>query len=204
MTLVQIFLLVFLLSYISVLLVSTINVKRQGINARGVDDYYSIKAKIGSLSIFLWVIIVVLYVISQESMDFWIRIDLIDNAFSFMVGMILCIVGGGIGMLGILTLGINFRISFPEEDTQLITHGIYSKMRNPIVCSIFLMMLGTFLLIPNLLSFFNLIVNVVGFDAKATDEEKFLAERFGEEWLEYTRKTGKYLPRISRKRYSFE
>ncbi|EMR74144.1 hypothetical protein MCGE09_00172 [Thaumarchaeota archaeon SCGC AB-539-E09] len=95
-----------------------------------------------------------------------------------------------------LTLGDNFRISFPEEGTQLITHGIYDVMRNLIVLSIFLMMAGTFLLIPYLLSLFNLIVNIIGFDAKVTDEERFLAKRFGDKWIEYTRKTGKYLPRV--------
>jgi protein-S-isoprenylcysteine O-methyltransferase Ste14 len=196
MTLNQIFLSALLLAYILVFLVTTINVKRQGVNARGVDDYYGIKAKIGSLSIFLWVIMVVSYVVSPGNIDYWIKFDLLDNMLSTMAGMILCIVGGAIGTLGMLTLGDNFRISFPEEGTQLVTHGIYGVMRNPIVFSIFLMMAGTFLLIPSLLSLFNLIVNIIGFDAKATDEERFLAKRFGNDWIEYTRKTGKYLPRV--------
>ena len=194
MTINRIFLLALLLAYILVLLLTTINVKRQGVNARGKDDYYSLKAKIGSLSIFLWVIIVISYVVSPNCMDFWITLDPLDNMLSSIAGMILCIVGGVIGTLGMLTLGDNFRISFPEEGTQLITHGIYGIMRNPIVFSIFMMMAGTFLLIPNLLLLFNLIVNIIGFNAKATDEERFLAKRFGNEWIKYTHKTGKYLP----------
>jgi protein-S-isoprenylcysteine O-methyltransferase Ste14 len=194
----QIFLTMFVIAYVFTLLLVMAGVKKGGADPRGVDDYYSTKARIGSLTIFLWLAIAIAYVVSPESLDHFVTIPVLRNFASELAGALLCIIGLIIGLLGMVTLGENFRISFPEEETQLITHGIYNKTRNPIVLSIFLIMIGTVLLIPNLLSVLNLIVNLIGYDAKASDEEQFMAERFGDEWEQYASKTGKYLPKINR------
>jgi protein-S-isoprenylcysteine O-methyltransferase Ste14 len=171
-------------------------VKREGLDPRGIDDHYSKTARVGGLAVFFWMVIVIVYVLSPDVMDWFVVITFIDAIYWVALGMIICTLGGIIGAVGMATLGKNFRISFPEKETQLISHGIYSKTRNPIVLSIFLMMIGTFLIVPNLLTLFNLILNLVGYNAKASDEEVFLCQTFGQEWKDYVMRTGKYLPRI--------
>ncbi len=102
-------------------------------------------------------------------------------------------------ILGINALGINFRIELPTDDTELITYGIYRIMRNPIVFGIFLLVIGSFLIIPTVIALFICIFNILTFNSKAIDEERFLLQAFGEDFKNYLNKVGRYLPfRISR------
>jgi protein-S-isoprenylcysteine O-methyltransferase Ste14 len=196
MLLIQVFLLILLISYILTLVLASHNVRMDGSNPRGVDDKYGSVARVGSFAIFLWVAIVVAYIINPQLMGWFVVITPFESINWAGLGIVVCSIGGAMGFLGMVTLGTSFRFGFPEKETQLITHGIYGKTRNPIVLSIFLMMIGTFLMIPNLLTIFNLIFNLVGFNAKASDEEVYLSQAFGQEWTEYASKTGKYLPRF--------
>jgi protein-S-isoprenylcysteine O-methyltransferase Ste14 len=102
---------------------------------------------------------------------------------------------------GTVALGFNFRIELPKEETKLITMGIYRLMRNPIVMGVFLLVFGSFFIIPTLFSFIFLIANIIAFDSKVRDEEKFLVKSFGNQFEEYSKKVGRYLPfRIIKKK----
>ena len=97
-------------------------------------------------------------------------------------------------IFGIVALGTNFRIELPTDDTELVTSGIYRIMRNPIVFGIFLLVIGSFLIIPTLFVLLICIFNIITFNSKAIDEEKFLLQRFGENYNNYMKKVGRYLP----------
>ncbi len=102
-------------------------------------------------------------------------------------------------ILGIIALGINFRIELPIDETELITSGIYKTMRNPIVFGIFLLVTGTFLIIPTGIALLICIFNILTFNAKVIDEEKFLLRRFGEKYRSYRNEVGRYLPFVLKK-----
>ncbi len=83
---------------------------------------------------------------------------------------------------------------FDTQEAGLATSGIYARVRHP-------MYLGTFLFYLALaiatLSLASLIVWLVAFgvyDVIANYEEKLLEERFGEAFLEYKKRTRKWLP----------
>lgn len=111
-----------------------------------------------------------------------------------ITGMISILIGFLFEILGIIALGINFRIELPTDETELITHGIYRTMRNPIVFGIYLLVIGSFLIIPTIIVLLICIFNIFTFNSKAIDEEKFLLRRFGEEYKNYTNIVGRYLP----------
>ena len=67
-------------------------------------------------------------------------------------------------------------------------------MRNPIVFGVFLFICGSFLIIPNILNLFLLVINIVVFDSKTRAEEKFLSARFGEKYDAYRKKVRRYFP----------
>ena len=67
-------------------------------------------------------------------------------------------------------------------------------MRNPIVMGVYLLVTGSFLIIPTIISLIFLIANILTFDSKVRDEEKFLAKRFGEKYKNYSTQVGRYLP----------
>ena len=104
-----------------------------------------------------------------------------------------------IEILSSLTLGKSGRIHSPTEKTKLITTGIYSITRNPIVLGLFLYGLSILLLNPNLLSLVMIILLVYGYNYKVDTEAKILEEIFGDEWIAYCNSVGKYLPKLFQK-----
>ncbi|MDX1798487.1 MAG: isoprenylcysteine carboxylmethyltransferase family protein [Candidatus Lokiarchaeia archaeon] len=118
----------------------------------------------------------------------------LSNDVSIIIGMIMILLGFLFEIFGIVALGTNFRIELPTDDTELVTSGIYRIMRNPIVFGIFLLVIGSFLIIPTLFVLLICIFNIITFNSKAIDEEKFLLQRFGENYNNYMNKVGRYLP----------
>ena len=72
-------------------------------------------------------------------------------------------------------------------------------MRNPIVIGVYLLVFGSFLIIPTMISLIFLIANIITFNSKVRNEERFLAIRFGEEFEKYSKKVGRYTPFSLRK-----
>jgi len=102
----------------------------------------------------------------------------------------------------LLTIGIVFwllcyrQISKAYRRGELLITGCYSRVRHPIystwgflIVPGFSLAIGGFMLgLP--LVYWLALVKFIG------EEEKALAERFGDEWREYTKRTGRFLPRI--------
>lgn len=194
----QILVLVYLLAYVVVFLYSLIWVKNRGKDPKGTTHQYGRLAEFSSFFTFLWLLIMLLYSFLPDFFIFMFPFSFLISEAWIICGLVIIAIGFVLETVGMFTLGENFRIAFPKEETTLITHGIYGIIRNPIVLSVFLFVIGTFLVCPNLLTLVNLVGTLITFNAKATDEEKFLAERFDSEWIAYIRHSGKYLPIFSR------
>jgi protein-S-isoprenylcysteine O-methyltransferase Ste14 len=84
-------------------------------------------------------------------------------------------------------LGKSFSIT--PQAKELVTHGLYSKIRNPVYFFGLLFIAGLFLYIgrPWLLLLFVLLIPLQLFRIKK--EEKVLQEKFGETYLEYKKST---------------
>jgi protein-S-isoprenylcysteine O-methyltransferase Ste14 len=84
-------------------------------------------------------------------------------------------------------LGASFSVT--PQARQLITHGLYSKFRNPIYVFGGLFFLGFILTIqrPALLIIFAIVIPMQIVRARA--ESKVLEEKFGDEYREYRQKT---------------
>jgi protein-S-isoprenylcysteine O-methyltransferase Ste14 len=190
------FLLIILIAHFIVFIAPLIIIGKKGADPHGTHKGYSILARCSSISYFLLIIYLFMYILV---------IDITHNfyTFSFLVqdiliisGMVLAINGILLESLGIITLGLNFRIELPKEDTRLITSGIYRIMRNPIALSVYLFVIGVFLITPNIISLLICIFNIITFNAKVAKEEKFLLERFGYEYEQYAKRVGRYFPLI--------
>ncbi len=169
-------------------------IRRKGIDPHGTSEGYSILAKLSSITIFIWLGILITYLIAQELLVIFWTIPIVSNDLFTLLGAIIGIIGFVIEVLGMGSLGENFRLELPKEETELITTGIYRVTRNPIVLGLDLIILATFFFIPNLLTLIITILNFITFDAKVRCEEIFLHERFGESYDEYKKKVGRYLP----------
>lgn len=109
-------------------------------------------------------------------------------------------IGIGMGFAGVLVfitamaaMGDNWRAGIPAKDkTELVTTGIYRFSRNPAFLGFDLVYVGL------LLAFFNPIHLIFALFAagmlhlQILQEEAFLMETFGKDYLEYKGKTGRY------------
>ncbi|MFX1593561.1 MAG: methyltransferase family protein [Promethearchaeota archaeon] len=177
-------------------------VKKSGKNPHGTHEGSLLLTRLSSVSIFLWLGLIIFYIFFNNLIENLWRLFFLSNDISIIIGMIMILLGFLFEILGIIALGLNFRIELPTDDTELITSGIYRIMRNPIVFGIFLLVIGSFLIIPTIIVLLICVFNILTFNSKAIDEEKFLLKRFGEDFKNYLNKVGRYLPfRISRKKY---
>ncbi|MFX1450925.1 MAG: methyltransferase family protein [Promethearchaeota archaeon] len=191
---IKIYFVIVIISFLIGMIAPIILIRKKGMDPHGTHGDASILTRLSAVTIMLWIAFIILYLFMDEIIgNFWI-IDFLAADVFIIIGMILIGLGFIFEILGIIALGENFRIELPVEETKLITTGIYRLMRNPIVFGIFLLMIGSFFTIPTIINLIIGIMNIITFNSKAIDEEKFLSKRFGNKFEEYKNKVGRYLP----------
>lgn len=111
--------------------------------------------------------------------------------FLFIVGLLFILLG-----LLIYFLAIRAKITRSIKENTLVTHGVYSVVRNPIysawlfICTGTLFLYGNFILTLTLFLIFWLSLTIL---MKHT-EEKWLTKLYGEPYLEYCKKVNRCLP----------
>src|SRR4030042_1122460 len=78
---------------------------------------------------------------------------------------------------------------------KLVTWGPYRYVRHPSYLGYFLMFLGFILLWPNIITLIPLAA-IPGYTRVTFQEEKLLEQRFGDEYREYQRRTGRFVPKF--------
>jgi len=82
-----------------------------------------------------------------------------------------------------------------SEDQKLVTGGPHRYVRHPSYLGYFLMFFGLLFLWSNLFTLFPLVA-IPGYFRVTIDEERLLVQRFDEEYVEYQKKTGRFIPRF--------
>jgi protein-S-isoprenylcysteine O-methyltransferase Ste14 len=109
------------------------------------------------------------------------------------VGAILLCISCSLMLFSFYHLGSSLKYGLPDSETRLKTSGVYRFSRHPLYLSVYLVCLSSVLFYPNLIN-----ILVAGY-CMATQylmilkEEKFLAERFGDEWELYKKKVRRFL-----------
>ncbi len=198
----QIILLLNLCISVGYFIISMIALKISGINPIGkkekTNNIFGVLAIIISTSILfaLWI----MYIINPNISLLFLSVRaLTELIYIKWMAVSIITIATIIEIISSLTLGKSGRIHSPTEKTKLIKTGMYGIIRNPIVSGLFLYGLGISLLNPNLLSLLMIIFMVYGYNYKVDTEAKKLKEMFGDEWDEYYKKVGKYLPRLREK-----
>ncbi len=111
-----------------------------------------------------------------------------------VVGLILYLAGFSFVLWARRTLGKYWGISTSQQvklldDHQLIQSGPYAFVRHPMYFGWWVAMFGLTLIYPVWAVFLLFIFSVISFAGRARREESALAERFGEQWIEYRKHT---------------
>lgn len=114
------------------------------------------------------------------------------------LGILLALAALIFAVLSQYQMGRDWRIGVDtSERTDLITHGIYSYMRNPIYSGIFLFCVAITLIIPSTVILIALIgVGVSIVLQVQCIEEPYLLQLHGERFSQYCESSGRYLPRF--------
>ena len=111
------------------------------------------------------------------------------------------ILGAFIGVLGVLlfalavwTMRDSWRAGIPESDkTEIVTFGIYSYNRNPAFLGFYLMYIGILLMFFHLILLLFSIFAIIMLHIQVLQEEMYLSDVFGEQYLDYKSKVHRYI-----------
>lgn len=122
------------------------------------------------------------------------------SAVTSGVGMMLLLVG----LIGVLLaqtgMGSSWRIGVrDDEETDLVTHGLFSWARNPIFTAMLVAQAGLALMVPSGLALlaFACLLTAVQLQVRLI-EEPFLRRQHGNAYLAYATRTGRFVPRVGR------
>lgn len=152
----------------------------------------------------LWGFLVVLYCFKPESVNWFWKIASLDREGVKIFAIIITCFGYYL----LMTLGVSHMCKGVKdaitkgEKTPLVTIGIYHYTRNPMYLAIDIGVLGTFLIMPNLLTLIMAVGMIAVFHAGSFDEEKRLLEIYGEEYERYRNGVGMVFPKLKSRRES--
>jgi len=114
-----------------------------------------------------------------------------------IVGMCLATFGVIIFITAMVTMRDSWRAGINgDEKTELVISGIYRVSRNPAFLGFDLLFIGIFLAYPNMLHLMSTIFAVVMLHLQILEEEKFMERMFGDNYIEYRKKTSRYFKNI--------
>lgn len=199
----QYFLLIYMIIYFTYYIATYARVEPK--HEKSIDEKYGktkfskIVGSIFGLIILLWIIIIIVYFFVYDFINWFWRISLLDNDFVKIIAMLIMCIGLLLSFTFTRTVGKSIKEAVvSEEKPQLITTGIYHYIRHPAYTAILLSYIGIFLIIPNLLMLIFLLGGIIVIYEHSREEEKSLMKIYGEEYENYKKSVGRFLPKIKR------
>lgn len=110
----------------------------------------------------------------------------------FYIGMI----GNLVFLASVICMKDSWRAGIPESDkTKLVTGGIYKYSRNPAFFGFDLMYIGVLLMYFNPVNIIFSLFPIVMLHLQILQEEKYMEATFGQKYVDYKKKTFRYLGR---------
>jgi protein-S-isoprenylcysteine O-methyltransferase Ste14 len=141
--------------------------------------------------------IVSLQLVLKDSLD---PIDALDTDALHVVGVVLAGGGGLAVFLAQLGMGASWRVGVSDDqNTELVTSGWFSIIRNPIYSAMVVGWTGFAVLVPTWLAFAAVVVIAIGLELQVRFvEEPYLVRTHGDDYLGYASQVGRFLPGIGR------
>ena len=118
-------------------------------------------------------------------------IDIPESLSWISVGLLY--VGVIIVCISLMNLGKSLAAGLPEQGTTLKTHGLYRFSRNPMYAGFHMIAIASCLYFPDLINFSFTVYAIYIHHQIIRSEERFLADRFGTDWLMYSARVGRYI-----------
>ena len=199
MNIYQIYMLIFLATYLGVTLGlrSIILYKQTKINTGKVFMEETGKNKSGKiiqLALLLMIIIAVNFLWITSSYKFLLPISYLEIGLLQTIGFSISMIGQLMGFIAQLQMKNSWRLGVDKNaEIELVTTGFFTISRNPIYLFLGVSFLGFFFIAPNILSMICFSLMIYGINEKIKDEEEFLRDKFGDEFIKYQNKVRRWI-----------
>ncbi len=123
--------------------------------------------------------------------------NMVYGEIPVLIGFIIMLTGMGFNFIVRGNLGKNWvPLSKTTEGQELITKGIYSKIRHPSYLSILILFSGIAIISWNLYGLLFYILALIAFAVRIKKEEKELIIKFGDEYKKYKEETPMLIPKL--------
>lgn len=110
------------------------------------------------------------------------------------IGILLIVFGNLFFIAAILIMKNNWRAGFDHgQHTNLVTDGVYQISRNPAFVGFDFLYIGCALIVPNILNVAVTLFAILLFHMQILGEEGYLADVFGQEYMQYKARVSRYL-----------
>lgn len=134
-----------------------------------------------------------LIIVAVELISIILNTSSISSAVIRLIGLVLGLLGVLVFFLAVYTMKDSWRAGIPSEDkTCLVTNGIYRISRNPAFLGFDFIYLGLLLSFSNIVHVIIALLTIIMLHLQILQEEKFLIDTFGEKYIEYRKKVGRY------------
>lgn len=145
----------------------------------------------------LWVIGSFIYVIKPTFME-WTRFPM--PSWMRWLGVIITVFGMALEFSTQIFLGKNYSTTVHiSEEHALVTSIPYRYIRHPMYTALIVVGIGLGLLSTNWYSLLPFLVTGVVIAFRIRGEEEAMIERFGDEYVQYVKRTGRFFPPLSSK-----
>lgn len=137
---------------------------------------------------------ITLFSFFPDQYPFLLPIEYLESDQLKFTGLVLLFVSFLWTSIGQYQMSESWRIGIDyEETTKLVSNGLFKYSRNPIFLGVLISYLGTFLIIPNILSFSMMLVTFVTIQTQVRLEEEYLESVQGKEYLNYKSQVRRWL-----------
>jgi len=159
-----------------------------------IQKYFGILEKVMTISI---VLIILIHIFFKDNYGVTDYIDFLDNQQFNIIGFIIGFLGLFICRVAQVTIGKSWRVGIDENAKPgLITNGIYKYMRNPTYTGLYLLCAGVWIINPTFLYSYWILAFFIMMEFQVRCEEEYLEYHYGNEYLDYCKRTKRYLPMI--------
>ena len=193
------FLPLYLLSYLCAAFVwrSFMVWKKTGVNPvvfKSSDSAHDFIGKIFKVLFALIVITVLVYSFWPNAYRYMVAIGWLEHFWLRWTGLGLLLTSLLWTVVAQAQMGESWRIGIDHENqTPLVSTGVFGLSRNPIFLGMTITLVGLFLVIPNALTLLTLLMGVVLIQIQVRLEEEFLARVHGEEYFKYRQQIRRWL-----------
>jgi protein-S-isoprenylcysteine O-methyltransferase Ste14 len=132
-------------------------------------------------------------IVPIELMSIFLNTRVFRSNTVAIIGILIAVLGVIAFITAILTMKDSWRAGIPDDEkTTIITHGIYQFSRNPAFLGFDLLYIGILFTFGNVIQLIFVILAMVLLHLQILEEEKFLPTVFGEEYIQYKKRTGRY------------